>query len=279
MYVRKPVSGWLAALLLLAALPAASQDVLQGSPDTTVELGVGDTILRDESIAISPSTGIVTRLQIPGVPRRSELTAYHVTAGAATALLLSFQNHVELPGLLARAGDVVRLEAGVFTTEFDAGAAGVPLGVHVDAVSESAGGLLLSFDTSVEISAGVVADDEDLVEWDGVGLSLFLDGSSVGMDRALDVDAAQDLGSSVVAVSFDTGGSVGGVVFEDEDLVEYDGVTGTWTLAFDGSAVDGDWAGTDLDAAYLPEPAAPVGLAAGLTLLAHLRSRRRRAGR
>jgi hypothetical protein len=48
-------------------------------------------------------------------------------------------------------------------------------------------------------------------------------------------------------LSFDGSGSIGGVAFDDEDALEFDGGA-TWALAYDGSAQDPDWAPADLDA-------------------------------
>ena len=95
-----------------------------------------------------------------------------------------------------------------------------------------------------------------------------------GIDEALDVDAAQHLGGPNWALSFDTSGSVGGIDFDDEDVLEYDG--SAWTLAFDGSTQDPDWAAADLDAVFVPEPAQCVMLVAGALTLGALRRRRRK---
>jgi hypothetical protein len=72
------------------------------------------------------------------------------------------------------------------------------------------------------------------------------------LDPALDIDAAQHLGGGVFLMSFDTTGEVGGIVFDDEDVVRFDGVD--WTLEFDASAADPNWAAADLDAVLVPEP-------------------------
>jgi len=270
----RTASRLLVAALLLAA-PAAAQDVLQVSPDTTVELGLSKTVVSDDDIAVRPGVLFVSALE--GLaPPAADLSAYGATTGTGETRLLSYAKDVELPGgLVARAGDVVKLEGGVFSLELDGSAAGLPLGVAVDAVTESDTGLLVSFDTSVSIGAGVVADDEDIVEWDGASFSLVLDGSAVGVDRALDVDGAQFLGTQKVAVSFDASGSVGGVTFEDEDILTYDAGLGSWTLEYDVSSFDSAWRRADVDAVFLPEPSGVLGFAAGIGLLAVVRRRGR----
>ena len=41
-------------------------------------------------------------------------------------------------------------------------------------------------------------------------------------------------------------------LLNDEDALAYDGTT--WTVLYDGSAEDADWAAADLDAVTRPEP-------------------------
>ena len=90
---------------------------------------------------------------------------------------------------MARPGDVMRLQGAIYSFEFQASLAGLPRGILTDAVSAGAAGLLLSFDTSVDIGGGVLAHDEDLVLWDGAAFTLFLDASAYGVAQGLDLDA------------------------------------------------------------------------------------------
>ena len=108
--------------------------------------------------------------------------------------------------------------------------------------------------------------------WDGSSFSLVFDGSAQGIDSALDIDAAQDLGGGSFLMSFDTTGQIDSVVFQDEDVVRFDG--STWSLEYDASAADSNWAAADLDAVTVPEPSAGMLLpiaALGLAGLASLR--------
>ena len=173
---------------------------------------------------------------------------------------------------MARPGDVIRYDGAAYSIEFDASAAGLPNGVATDATSLSANGLLLSFDTTVDLGGGLVMADEDLVEWNGSSFALVFDGSAEGLDTALDIDAAQDLGGGAFMISFDTSGQIAGLVFDDEDVLRFDGTT--WSMEFDASAANSGWAGSDLDAVMVPEPS--VGLlllfgAMGLTGLAAIK--------
>ena len=78
-------------------------------------------------------------------------------------------------------------------------------------------------------------------------------------------------------MSFDTTGTIGGIFFDDEDVVRFDGAT--WSLEFDASAADADWASADLDAVMVPEPDGSILLFAGLGLLLYLAGSQRQRPR
>ena len=71
---------------------------------------------------------------------------------------------------------------------------------------------------------------------------------------------------------------MGGVDFEDEDVLEYDSGTGSWSMAYDGSASHADLSGgADLDAAAaVPEPGQLLLLVSGAALLLLLKRSYRR---
>ena len=68
---------------------------------------------------------------------------------------------------------------------------------------------------------------------------------------------------------------LGGVEASDEDVVEYDVSSQTWSMAFDGSVHDPEWASAYVDAIALPEAGELLGLVIGLILLRALARRRR----
>jgi len=217
------------------------------------------------------------------IPAPAEIGAWHGLPGGDSYLSLDIT--VALPGLPAPAEprDVVEFDraSGTFSLVFDGSAAGVPSSVRVDAVSQDLNGeLLLSFDTTVALAGGVVADDEDLVRYDGVVYAMVFDGSAAGVASSTDLDGVHDIVTGpLLLMSFDTSGSVGGVVYDDEDVLEYDTATGIFTMFLDASATDPvDWPSADL--AALPEAGA-AGAVAGGWLVAGLavwarRGRRRR---
>jgi hypothetical protein len=143
----------------------------------------------------------------------------------------------------------------------------------VDAVSTFGNDLLLSFDTTVTLG-GQTAHEEDLVRFDGSGFTLFFDGSAAGVPTGLNVDAAHFMGRGKLALSFDGSGSLPGVTFADEDVIEYDLSAGTWEILYDGSAMHADWDSPNLDALGLPEPDAQLMLVVSMASLLWLTRRR-----
>jgi hypothetical protein len=127
---------------------------------------------------------------------------------------------------------------------------GIPVGAVLDAAGHgppAADQFFFSWDISVEV-AGVVAHPEDLLALeDGITFSIFFDGSAEGVPPGLNLDAAHYLGATdSLLLSFDTSGTIAGVRFDDEDVLEFDRGTQTWELAIDRSAVDAAWSPADL---------------------------------
>ncbi|MAG33992.1 MAG: hypothetical protein CL908_24195 [Deltaproteobacteria bacterium] len=269
--------GWLAPLLLgmLALAPrlTTAQEVVSASPDIQIAIGVAGLATADEAVAADNQLGIVLLENLGSLPGSADVVAFGLDLGGDRLFVLDTTAALA-GGVTASRGDVVRYDGASYSIEFDASAAGVPAGSVADAVSIAADGLLLSFDTTVALP-GLTVADEDLVHWDGAVFSLALDGSAEGIDAAHDVDAAQDLGGGAFLVSLDTMGTVGGITAADEDVLRFDG--STWSLEFDASGADADWASADLDAIQVPEPGGVALLVAGsvfLSLAAQQRARR-----
>ena len=232
------------------ALPAGAATPLQRirvSTDVTAVLGVHT--VDDENVASDDLDGGVTPVSIGSIPPEADLDGYQLLPNGDQ--LLSFDTALVLPGgITARPGDVVRYDGALYAIEFDAAAHGVPPGADVDAIAiADDGDLLLSFDITVSLGS-ITLDDEDVARLDGAGFTSFFDGESAGVDPRLDLDALHVLCSGHLLVSFDTSGVVGGVGFDDEDLLEYDPGSGTWDMAYDGSAEHPGWGSADVDAAH-----------------------------
>jgi hypothetical protein len=249
---------------------ALAQEIVSTSPDITIDLGAS-VIAADEDVAVDNQLGVVIIENLGSLSDASDVTALGLDVNGDR--FIAFETTTALSGgVVARPGDVIRYDGAAYSIEFDASAAGLPNGVATDATSLAAGGLLLSFDTTVDLGSGLVVADEDLVAWDGSTFSLLLDGSTAGVETALDIDAAQDLGGGAFMISFDTTGQIAGLVFDDEDVLRFDGTT--WSMEFDASAASSAWAAADLDAVMVPEPSAEMLLlfgAIGLVRLATIR--------
>jgi len=247
------------------------------STDVSVDLA-GQTAHDEDAVALDP-TGAVLGPAFSGLPPETDLQAYHFFQNSGDRLY-ALDVSVALPALFtAEPRDVVRRVGIADALEFDGSAHGVPDGVRIDAASvHGSGDLLLSFDTSVDLDGvpgGGVADDEDLVRFDGVSLSLFFDGSAEGIDEALDLDGAHyDPADGSLLLSFDVSGTVAGQHFDDEDVLLWDPSGPTWSLVYDASALHAELSAADVTA--LPEPAGWLPLAAGVAALALFDRARRR---
>lgn len=238
------------------------------SLDTTVE--VSGTTFADQEALSDNLAGSVSLLPLGTLPDPADVDAHHLFANGDQ--LYSLDTTADLGGgLTTGAADVVRFDGTTDTIEFDASAEGIPDGVIVDAVTvHDSGDLILSFDTTVDLGGGVIAGDEDLVRFDGLSTyAVFFDGSAQGIASGLDLDGAGFRASDGhLLVSFDVSGSVGGVGFDDEDILEFDPSGPSWSLVYDGSALHGALGAADVVA--LPEPESWMTLMAGAALLCAL---------
>ena len=271
--------GALVALVVLELLAPAfgrAQPVISASPDVTLRLGPANVAAEDGDIAVDNQLGLVLLESLGPIPQSADVIGF--ARGLGNVRLFSLDISAELSrGFFARPGDVVAWNGSEHTLLFDADAAGIPSGVAVDAVSLAPNGILLSFDTHVALPGGLSVGHADLVRWDGTSFSLAFDAGAAGLDPSLDLDAVHDLGGGQLLMSFDTGGQLGSVVFDDEDVLRY--ANGSWSLELDTTSLDRDWAGADLDALSVPEPAPSLPFAAGAVVLAALRAMRSRTAR
>jgi len=237
----------------LATVPAHAgttplENVIYSS-DITLDLA--GLVVTDENAALDDLNGIVIPQDIGTIPSNADLSLFHRYQSGD--VLLAFDITVELPGaVVAHPFDVVRRSGSAYSIEFDGSAEGVPAGARLDALSvDGNGNLLMSFDTTIALP-GLTAADEDVVLFDGNDFSLVFDGSAAGLPSGVDLDAlhfAPD--SGLLYLSFDIGGSIGGVNFNDEDLLVHNPAGASWGLAYNGSAEHAAWSAGDLDAAFV----------------------------
>ncbi len=89
-----------------------------------------------------------------------------------------------------------------------------------------------------ETLGGLTFEDEDLVAYNpvtGIG-TLFFDGDAMFTGEE-DIDAVHILNNGNILLSTEGDATIGGLTFGDDDLVEYNPVTGTASLFFDGGAL------------------------------------------
>lgn len=153
-------------------------------------------------------------------------TVYLSTADSATLAGLAFMNE-----------DIVEYDDGSATMHID-GSSVFTGNEDTDAIHIlNNGNIMLSTSGSATLG-GLGFDDEDIVEYDPVADSatLYLDGSAI-FSGDEDIDAACLLPNGHILLSTDGAATIGGLSFNDEDLVEYDPVARTATLYLDGSAI------------------------------------------
>jgi hypothetical protein len=242
----------LTTLLLVvasAASPAGAQIV---SLDLSSDIVWSDLAAVDDQavVRLEPPASSVA-IDVGSLPTTADLVAYDPLDDGRR--LFSLDTAFDLGGgVVAGPEDLVAWNGTVHSLHFDGSAAGVPRGARVDAAAHvrAAGVLrtLVSFDVTVALPGGLVADDEDVVAWNGSTWSLFFDGSEAGVPAALDLDGLDlDPVTQVLYLSFDGSGAIGPVAFDDEDVLAFDGAT--WSLAFDASdALGASFAVGDLDA-------------------------------
>ncbi len=250
----------LCAVSPVTARAVSPLEAITTSPDVTAVIQ-GHTV-QDENVLDDDLAGSTGVSAIAGIPSSADLVAYAMLPNGEE--LFSLDTTVSLPGgVTAEPRDVVRfLPAGpTYEIVFDGSAQAVPDGVQIDAVDALDGNfktLLISFDVTTELPGKVRVDDEDVVFFSAYAQSftLVFDGSAAGVPEGLDLDGLHELKNGHLLVSFDTSGVVGGVYFDDEDILEWtSGAPGTWEMAYDGSLVDANWAAADLDAVDAAEPA------------------------
>lgn len=266
---KSPIPLAFGALLACAIAGSASAQsgVLALSPDVTLELGAGNVVTSDHDVAVDNLNDIVALEPLGSIPEVADLTGY--ADSGSQIRYFTVDTTVVLPGnVVVRPADVAYFDQRRYGLEFDSRLAGIPDGVAVDALALplSGGQFLLSFDTHVTLPGNLTVADEDVVRFGNGTFSLALDGSALGIPEALDIDGLTDLGGGRFLLSFDTGGTIDGITFQDQDVMLLK--RGSWALEYKLANLDPSWAAADLDALdFVPEPGAGLMLAAGVGML------------
>jgi hypothetical protein len=265
---------------LLAGLAVGSPPSLVfawgASPDVTIELAGG--LVRPSEVVDDGGAPSPLPVDLGPLPAGSDVIAYATDSGGAAFFVLA--QATTLPGAI-QAGPrvIIRWDSGVYSVELDLGASGLSAGVAVDALGilDSVSSVGISFDEPTVV-LGAYVDDADVL--DLFTLNVIFDASAAGVAAGADLDALSEApGSGDLIVSFDVGGTVGGVTYADEDLLRVSLPGPTFSMEVDASAVDASWGRADVDAVqFVPEPSGEMLLLFGSLALA-LQARRRASRR
>jgi PKD repeat protein len=280
-----PVAGFVATPSTgEAPLAVAFQDTSTGAVVSWLwSFGDGKTsgVVNPNHVYSSPGSFTVT-LTVTGLDGSTDsetrVNAVTVDAGPPASsgrYFLSFTNNTALPGLgVVRDEDVVTYDPATNSWALYFDGSDVGLGnTDVDALHVmDDGGLLISFTNGrVNIptlyggpEGTTTVRDEDLIWFqflesgeDTSGYFVFyMDGSDLGLTtKAGDVDGVHEFANGSIAVSLSGRGTPDGLfAVQDEDVLLLDVASlgadtlGSWSMYFDGSAVDLTARGEDLDA-------------------------------
>jgi hypothetical protein len=243
---------WRACLICLQiALLPHSADAWQASPDITLDLS-GNIITRgdlvDDGAAPMPMP-----VSLGPLPDGADVVAYMTNSSGATFFVLA-QATTLAGGVAAGPRIVSAWEFGAYSVEVDFSLQGVPAGVVIDALGslDDEASVGASFDQPIVV-LGTFVDDADIIDLFTLGITF--DASAAGIAAGSDLDAMSESPEGDLIVSFDVGGSVGGVTYADEDLLRVVYPGPVWSLEVDVSAIDAAWAPADVDALqFVPEP-------------------------
>jgi len=102
------------------------------------------------------------------------------------------------------------------------------------------------------VLGGLSFNDEDLADYDSISAIaiMYLDASTI-FSGDEDLDATHILENGHIVLSTNNAAQIGGLSFQNEDLVDYDPIAGTATMLFDGSNIfNGN---EDIDAVYVTD--------------------------
>ena len=191
--------------------------------------------------------GTAARETFPNLPDVADLDG--LARRANGRWLLSFDVPVTLGGQLYRPADVVEYNPMLtsYALAFDSDTAAIPDGVDTDAVAVAPDGtLVLSFDSNFG-TGPLFYRSGDLVNATATQLgSVRFDALAAGLAADMNVDSAAYDGGGQLVLSFDSSGSVGTTVWQDQDLVAR--VGGSWRIYARLAALDDSWDAADLDA-------------------------------
>ncbi len=182
-----------------------------------------------------------------------------ITSDEAAAPIVSTLGQYRVPGtagprLWGTGEDLIRLDnaqlgantAGTFSRFFDGLSAGTRRNVSGAWADNETGDLYLAAIRGINLP-GAQGDGDDIYAYGANGFAKFFDGDAVGFGGEQIDGLHIELGDFVppevpadpdfkVYVSSSSSGTVGGLSFNGEDVLEWDSATESWSMFFDGSA-------------------------------------------
>lgn len=238
------------AIASLAALAAAlplfavtNVTAVRYSSDITVSLG--GVLVTPQKVAEEKT--VVSLINVGTIPPGTNIRGYAVDASGAQ--LFTLDTTVILGSTTFEPRDVVRYNGSTYNKAFTGGARLVPVGVGINELAASGTDFLFVFDTSVQLGV-ITATPRDVVRFSGGTYSIAFDGKLNGIPDGVMIDGLHLLRNGHYLFSFDISGTVGGVSFDDEDVIEWTPAGGTWQMAYDGSVKQTNWPAADLVALY-----------------------------
>jgi len=245
------------ATLLLSTSTAATLGGLSFQPGDLVEYDPGTdtaTLFFDESLFSLTEN-------IDAVSVRPSGSIILSTQGGATLGGLTFTN-----GDLAEYDPITDTATLFFDESLFVG------NENVNATSVLSNGNILFTTTTAATLGGLAFSQGDLIEFNPNTdtSTLFFDGSLFSLTE--DVDAVTVLPNGNLVLSTNNNATLGGLTFNEADLVEYNVGTDTATLFFDSNLFT--TSSENIDAvAVIPEPSTALFLGLGLALLRFTRRR------
>ena len=185
-------------------------------------------------------------------------------------IVLSTGSAATIGGLTFGYGDLVEYDPGMKTATlfFDKDLFGDD--ENIDAVSVLGNGHIILSTTSSAKLGGTLLDGGDLVEYDpftDVG-TLFLNQDEHFSNVLPNIDAVYVLDSDNVILSTNNNATLGGLSFDNADLIRYNLSTKTAEMLLSGSEKFAEYGVlTNIDAVYIPEPTTIVLLGLGTLIL------------
>ena len=166
--------------------------------------------------------------------------------GAGNTLVLSPQGTETLGGLTFRDDDIVEydIDSSTSTLLFDGSVllTDLPGDDDIDAVHYLPSGNIIISTLNDGDLGGLSFGDDDLVEYDPNTdtATLYFDGGNLFSSTDENIDGVYVLANGNILISTTGGANLGGLTFEDGDIVEYNPTADTATLYFDEDLFSGD---------------------------------------